>query len=58
MITYVNPAVALILGIIVLSEPLTIGALVGFPLVLAGSVLATRVTRVTRVTPVVQPSLP
>lgn len=47
VITYVNPAVALLLGIVVLSEPLTLGALVGFPLVLLGCVLATRRTRVT-----------
>lgn len=42
VITYVNPAVALALGVIVLHEPLTIGAAVGFVLILAGSVLSTR----------------
>ncbi|MCW2616757.1 MAG: cyeA, partial [Frankiales bacterium] len=42
VITYVNPAVALALGIVLLSEPFTAGAAVGFPLVLAGCVLATR----------------
>lgn len=42
VVTFVNPAVALLLGIVVLSEPLTHGALVGFPLVLLGCVLATR----------------
>jgi len=41
VITYVNPAVAMILGAIVLSEPLTIGMAVGFPLVLIGSYLGT-----------------
>lgn len=41
VITYVNPAVALALGVWLLDEPLTTGLLVGFPLVLAGSVLAT-----------------
>jgi drug/metabolite transporter (DMT)-like permease len=41
VITYVNPAVAAILGVAVLSEHLTAGMLVGFALVLAGSVLAT-----------------
>ncbi len=45
VITFVNPAVALLLGIVVLDEPLTLGALVGFPLVLAGCVLATRRSR-------------
>lgn len=42
VITYVNPAVALLLGIVLLAEPFTLGAAVGFPLVLAGCVLATR----------------
>ena len=45
VITFVNPAVALLLGIVVLDEPLTLGAVVGFPLVLAGCVLATRRSR-------------
>jgi drug/metabolite transporter (DMT)-like permease len=42
VITYVNPAVAVLLGIAVLGEPVTAGILVGFPLVLLGSFLATR----------------
>lgn len=42
VITYVNPAVALVLGITILSEPFTIGAGVGFVLILVGSYLATR----------------
>ena len=42
LITYVNPAVAVVLGILVLNEPLTLGIAVGFPLVLVGSYLATR----------------
>lgn len=41
VITYVNPAVAIVLGALVLSEPLTHGMLVGFPLVILGSVLGT-----------------
>jgi drug/metabolite transporter (DMT)-like permease len=41
-ITYVNPAVALALGVAVLGEPFTIGAAVGFVLIVAGLVLATR----------------
>ena len=45
VITFINPAVALLLGIVVLGERLTLGAVVGFPLVLVGSVLATRATR-------------
>lgn len=42
LITYLNPAVALLLGVLLLDEPLTAGLLVGFPLVLLGSWLATR----------------
>ena len=42
VITYINPAVAVILGVIVLSEPITLGLVVGFPLILIGSFLATR----------------
>ncbi len=41
VITYVNPAVAIALGVIVLSEPLTVGMVLGFPLVILGSVLST-----------------
>jgi drug/metabolite transporter (DMT)-like permease len=40
--TYVNPAVAILLGVALLGERFTLGMAVGFPLVLAGSVLATR----------------
>ena len=42
VITYVNPAVALALGVALLGEPLTIGAGVGFALILTGLFLATR----------------
>ena len=41
VITYVNPAVAAILGVAVLGEHITAGMVIGFALVLAGSVLAT-----------------
>ena len=41
VITYVNPAVAILLGVLVLGEPLTWGIVVGFPLILVGSWLAT-----------------
>ena len=44
VITFVNPAVAIALGIAVLGEQFTVGMAVGFPLVLAGSVLATRLS--------------
>jgi drug/metabolite transporter (DMT)-like permease len=42
LVTYMNMAVAVLLGIILLSEPITPGILIGMPLVLIGSVLATR----------------
>jgi drug/metabolite transporter (DMT)-like permease len=41
-ITYVNPAVALALGVALLGEPFTVGAAVGFVLILLGLFLATR----------------
>lgn len=40
--TFVNPAVALVLGVLLLDEPFTVGIAIGFPLILVGSVLATR----------------
>jgi len=40
LFTYVNPIVAIILGVIVLGEALTPGLLIGFPLVIAGCWLA------------------
>jgi len=41
VITYINPAVAAVLGVTVLSERFTLGMGLGFALVLTGSVLAT-----------------
>ena len=41
-ITYVNPAVAIIAGVAVLGERVTVWTIVGFALVLAGSFLVTR----------------
>lgn len=41
VITYVNPAVALVLGVLVLDERVTPATGVGFALILGGSVLAT-----------------
>ena len=46
VVTYVNTALAVVLGIMLLNEPLTVGILLGFPLVLVGSVLATSRTSV------------
>lgn len=42
VITYVNPAVAAVLGVAILDEHFTLGMGIGFVLVLAGSILATR----------------
>lgn len=42
LITYINPAVAILLGVIFLGEELTLGLLIGFPLVLGGSWLASK----------------
>jgi drug/metabolite transporter (DMT)-like permease len=41
----VNPAVAVLLGVLLLGEPLTLGIGIGLPLVLLGCVLATRRSR-------------
>lgn len=45
VITYVNPAVAAVLGVVVLGETLTVAMAVGFALVILGSTLATRRAR-------------
>ena len=42
LVTYMNMAVAVFLGIVLLGEPITTGILIGMPLVVVGSVLATR----------------
>jgi drug/metabolite transporter (DMT)-like permease len=42
VITYLNPAVALLLGVAILDESFTVATAAGFALILAGSVLATR----------------
>ncbi|MBU6280252.1 MAG: DMT family transporter [Actinomycetales bacterium] len=51
VITFVNPAVALVLGVLILSEPITAGLAIGFPLVILGSILATRKAPVVEVEP-------
>ena len=40
--TYVNPAVAAVAGVLVLHEKFTVGMVLGFVLVIGGSILATR----------------
>jgi drug/metabolite transporter (DMT)-like permease len=51
VITYVNPAVAVLLGVVVLGESFGPATAVGFVLVLSGSVLATRPLRSSRASP-------
>jgi drug/metabolite transporter (DMT)-like permease len=45
VITYVNPAVAVVIGALFLHEHISASTLVGFALILAGSFLATRPSR-------------
>ncbi len=45
VITYINPAVATLLGVVVLHEHLGFGGLAAFALILTGSWLATRGAR-------------
>jgi drug/metabolite transporter (DMT)-like permease len=42
LITYPNTAIAFVLGIVFLSEPITLGMIFGFPLVLIGSYFASK----------------
>jgi drug/metabolite transporter (DMT)-like permease len=49
--TYINPAVAAVLGVIVLHESFTVWMAVGFVLVIAGSTLATRRPRASESAP-------
>src|SRR5919107_1101310 len=52
VITYVNPAVALVLGVVVLGESFTVVTAIGFALILVGSVLGTGRDRRRAETPV------
>ena len=42
LVTYINTAFAVLLGVIILSEPITLGIMVGLPMVLVGSYFASR----------------
>lgn len=55
VVTYINPAVAAVLGVLVLHESFTAGMAIGFVLVLVGSALATRRRRPSEVVPEVAP---
>ncbi len=50
-ITYVNPAVAVVAGAVILNEPITVWTVVGFTLVVAGSYLVNRRQKVAREEP-------
>jgi drug/metabolite transporter (DMT)-like permease len=45
VITYFNPAVAIVLGVLLLNEPFTVGIAAGFALIAIGSFVATRRAR-------------
>lgn len=45
LVTYLNTAVAVVLGVVLLNEPLTLGIKLGLPLVLLGSYFASRRVR-------------
>ena len=42
LVTYLNTAFAVVLGVVLLGEPLTLGIEIGLPLVLIGSYFASR----------------
>ncbi|MEU7763810.1 DMT family transporter [Nocardia sp. NPDC049190] len=45
VVAYINPAVAILLGVAALHEPMTAGMAIGFPLVILGSILGTARSR-------------
>jgi drug/metabolite transporter (DMT)-like permease len=45
VVTYLNTAIAVALGVVFLHEPLTAGMMIGFPIIVAGSIFATSVTK-------------
>ena len=56
VITYINPAVAAVLGVFVLQETFTVPMAIGFALVIAGSMLATRPARTEALGPTPAPA--
>jgi drug/metabolite transporter (DMT)-like permease len=48
LVTYLNTAIAVVLGVLFLSEKLTLGIIVGLPLVLIGSYFASRKPTITQ----------
>ena len=58
VITYVNPAVAVVLGVVFLHESFGVETAIGFALILIGSVTATGAGRARRVVPVLEVAEP
>jgi drug/metabolite transporter (DMT)-like permease len=58
VITYVNPAVAAVLGVLVLRETFTVAMGIGFALVILGSGFATRLSRSVAAAPAPEPGPP
>jgi drug/metabolite transporter (DMT)-like permease len=58
IITYINPAIAVTLGVAVLGEHVTATMLIAFGIILVGSVLATRPARHTSPAPAPAPATP
>jgi drug/metabolite transporter (DMT)-like permease len=52
VITFLNPAVAVLLGVLLLDEPFTLGLAIGLPVILVGCVLATRSSPAREIVPV------
>jgi drug/metabolite transporter (DMT)-like permease len=52
VITFLNPAVAVLLGVLLLDEPFTLGLAIGLPVILLGCVLATRRSPAREIVPV------
>jgi len=45
VVTYLNTAIAVALGVVFLHEPLTAGIVIGFPIIVAGSIFATSASK-------------
>jgi len=54
VVTYVNPAVAIALGVTLLGEPITNGMIIGFPMIILGSILATSQRRESSENPILE----
>ena len=57
LVTYANPVVAVLLGVVLLNEPIGPGTVAGFALIVAGCWLSTRPARVRGEDKILEPSL-